>query len=63
MEMWCRVIRKPISDITQCEVENKCIEPLRDCSLCFFCTTIGGTKLTEQEQEKVDKIISARKIN
>lgn len=61
--MWCRVIQKPISDVTQGEVENKCVEPLLDCSLCFYCTAIGGTKLTEQELERVNKRISERKIN
>lgn len=61
--MWCRAIRKPIEDITQKEIENMCIEPERDCFLCMFCTAIGGTKLTEQEQKKVDKKISARKTN
>lgn len=59
--MWCRAIRKPIEDITQDEIENMCIEPERDCSLCMFCTAIGGTKLTEIEQERLDRAISKRR--
>lgn len=61
--MWCRAIRKCIEDITQDEIENLCIEPERDCYLCFFCTAIGGTKLTEIEQERLNMAISKRKHN
>ena len=58
--MWCRAIRKPIADITQDEIENMCIEPERDCALCMFCTAIGGTKLTEIEQENLNRAIKER---
>lgn len=61
--MWCRVIQKSISDIIQDEVENKCINPPLDCLSCFYCTAIGGSKLTEQERERVNKIILERKTN
>lgn len=62
--MWCRVIQKPILDVLQEDVDNKCVNPsLDDCSLCFYCTAIGGTKLTEQELERVNKKISERKTN
>lgn len=58
--MWCRAIRKLIADITQDEIENMCIEPERDCALCMFCTAIGGTKLTEIEQENLNRAIKER---
>lgn len=61
--MWCRAIRKSIEDITQDEIKNICIEPERDCYLCMFCTAIGGTKLTEIEQERLNMEISKRNIS
>ena len=59
--MWCRVIEKVISEINEEEIENKCIHPtMSNCSLCFYCTGIGGTKLTNVEKEKVNKLLVNR---
>ena len=48
-------------EINEEEIENRCIHStMLDCSLCFYCTGIAGTKLTNVEKEKVNKLLANR---
>lgn len=56
-EMWCRLYEREISKVARCELDEKRDEPVIDCYYCYWCTGIGGTKLTEKEREQINKII------
>ena len=49
--MWCHMIKKPISDILETEIKEKCINPMLDCSLCT-CFSLRNKEINKTNEIK-----------